>query len=152
MAKEIHLFWVGGISSGWFETPPTHNPPTPHNIYYCIKNQVHGLCVGGDMTILLWNEPKIKWPYLRLRTTHTLDFWYSNRYCDDLSPYQKSDGWVVCRRSFNSTETLTQFLLYFQFYCKSLLKYYLKLLFFPKKNAFFKNPISNDFFKKGVFC
>ena len=65
-----------------------------HNIYYCTKNQVRGWCVGGDIAILLRNEPN-KWPYLRLRTTHTFDFWYSNRYCDDLSPYQKSGGLCI---------------------------------------------------------
>ena len=54
----------------------------------------------------------VKWPYLRLRTTHTLDIWYSNRYCQHLSPYQKSGGWVVCRRSFNSTGGLTPLLVF----------------------------------------
>ena len=29
------------------------------NIYYCTKNQVRGLCVGGDMAILLWNEQQL---------------------------------------------------------------------------------------------
>ena len=26
------------------------------NIYYCTKNQVHGLCVGGDMVILFFGS------------------------------------------------------------------------------------------------
>ena len=28
--------------------------------YYCDKNQVRGLCVGGDIANLPWNEPKNK--------------------------------------------------------------------------------------------
>ena len=28
--------------------------------YYCNKNQVRWLCVGGDIAILSWNEPKNK--------------------------------------------------------------------------------------------
>ena len=45
-----------------------------YNIYNDNKNQARRLCVGGDMVILLWNEPKVKWPYLRLHTTYALDF------------------------------------------------------------------------------
>ena len=45
---------------------------------------------------------KIKWPYLRLNTTHALDFWYSNRYCQHLLSYQKAGRWVVRRRSFKT--------------------------------------------------
>ena len=44
------------------------------------------LCVSGDIAILPWKEPKIKWPYLRLQTTYALDFWYSNRYCQHPLP------------------------------------------------------------------
>ena len=44
------------------------------NIYYCTKNQVRGLCVGGDMAILFLVCSMGKWPYLRLHTTHALDF------------------------------------------------------------------------------
>ena len=42
-----------GVRGKTPETPPTHNPPifgvikdAEHN-YYCTKNQVGGLCVGG---------------------------------------------------------------------------------------------------------
>ena len=36
-----------------FETPPTSGIiKDADNIYYCTKNQVRGLCVGGDMAIL----------------------------------------------------------------------------------------------------
>ena len=31
------------------------------------------------------------------------DFWYSNRYCQHILPYQKSDRWVVRRRSNDSS-------------------------------------------------
>ena len=44
------------------------------------------------------NRHNIKWPYLRLHTTHALEFWSSNRYCHYILPYQKSSKWVVCRR------------------------------------------------------
>ena len=49
---------------------------------------------------IMKRNKKIKWPYLRLHTTHVLDFWYSNRYCLHLSSYQKWGRWVVRRRSF----------------------------------------------------
>ena len=48
----------------------------------------------------LRNRQKIKWPYLRLHTTHALDFWSSNRYCQYLLWYQKSCASVVCRRRY----------------------------------------------------
>ena len=48
----------------------------------------------------LRNRQKVKWTYLRLHTTHALDFWYRNRYCEYLLPYQKSSAWVVCRRRY----------------------------------------------------
>ena len=48
----------------------------------------------------LWNRQKIKWTYPRLHTTHPLDFWYMNRYCQYLFPYPQSSAWVVCRRSY----------------------------------------------------
>ena len=60
------------------------------NIYYFTKNHVRGLCVGGDMTILFLVRSIIKWTYFPLRTTHALNFWYSNIYCKDLLPYKKS--------------------------------------------------------------
>ena len=45
------------------------------NIYYCTsKIQVRGLCVGGAMVILFLVRSILKWPYLRLRTTHELIF------------------------------------------------------------------------------
>ena len=66
------------------------------HIYYCTKNQVR---VGGDMVILPWNKQKMS--YLRLHTTHALDFWYSNRYDRHLLLHQKSGGWIVYRRSSN---------------------------------------------------
>ena len=42
----------------------------------CVESQLCGLCVRGDMAILPWNKPKVKWPYLRLYTTHVPDFCY----------------------------------------------------------------------------
>ena len=36
------------------------------------------LCVGGDMVILCLVHFMVKWPYLRIRTTHALDFWLSD--------------------------------------------------------------------------
>ena len=68
------------------------------NICYRTKNQLRGLCIGGDICLV---RSMLKWPYLRLRTTHALDFWYSNRYCQLLLPYQKSGRWVVRRQNFN---------------------------------------------------
>ena len=38
--------------------------------------------------------------------THNPRTRYCNRYCQHRLPYQKSGGWVVCRRSFNSTGDL----------------------------------------------
>ena len=80
-------------------TQPTHvifgMVKDADNIYYCTKNQVRELCVVRDMVILFLVRSMVKWPYLRLRTTHGLDFWYSNRYCEDLLPYQKL-RWVGC--------------------------------------------------------
>ena len=68
------------------------------NIYYCTKNQVRVLYVGGNMVILFLVHSMVKGLYLRLRTTHALDFWYCNVYCQYLLPAQKSARWVVCRR------------------------------------------------------
>ena len=48
---------------------------------------------------------------LLLHKTHPPDFWYVKRYGQYLLPYQKSGEWVVCRRSFKSTGTLTPFFL-----------------------------------------
>ena len=62
-----------------------------------------------------------------------IDFWYSNRYCDDLSPY-KLGGWVVCRRSFNSTRGLTPLLVYV-----------------PRSSDFFLHEFRNRTFKKGTW-
>ena len=41
------------------------------NIYYCTISQVRGLWIGGDMGILFLVRFTVKWPYLRLHTTHT---------------------------------------------------------------------------------
>ena len=49
----------------------------------------------------LQNRQKIKWPYLRLHTTHALDCWLRNRYFQYLFLYQKSSAWVVCRRRYD---------------------------------------------------
>ena len=74
------------------------------NIYYSTKNQVRGLCVGGDMVILFYGlfygEMTISPPTHNPRIFGTLI---------DIASifYQKSDGWVVCRRSFKSTGGLT---------------------------------------------
>ena len=67
------------------------------------QKSVFGLCAGGDMVIVLWfivyeTNQKIKWPYLRLHTTHALDFWYRNRYCQHCLVYQKSRSVVRRRR------------------------------------------------------
>ena len=53
-----------------------------------------------DFPGFIWNRQKIKWPYLRLHTTHTLDFWYGKRYWQYLLLDQKSSAWVVCRRIY----------------------------------------------------
>ena len=36
------------------------------------------------------NSQKIKWPYLRLHTTHTLDFWYGKMYRQYILTYLKN--------------------------------------------------------------
>ena len=64
-------------------TPPTHKSDLPdfwyvkrywYNISYCTKNQVGGLCVGADMAILPWNEPKYK---MTISTsTHNSRTWF----------------------------------------------------------------------------
>ena len=48
---------MGDICQALFKTPPTHDPPTfgmikdADNIYYCTKNQVRGVSLGGDLVI-----------------------------------------------------------------------------------------------------
>ena len=78
------------MNPGWIETSPTHKHPA--DFWYgkrCWVSYTPKIkCVGGDMAILPWNEPKIKWPYLRPHTW----CWYRNRYYQPLLPYQKSDG------------------------------------------------------------
>ena len=56
----------------------------------------------------LRNRQKIKWTYLRLHTTHPLDFWYMHRYCQYLLQYQKSSAWVVCRRRYGNRTHFNQ--------------------------------------------
>ena len=76
-------------------------------IYYCTNNHMRGLGVVGDMVTVFFIRSVVKWPYLPLHTTHALECWYSKGYCEDILPYQKSGGLIVCRRSFNSTGRLT---------------------------------------------
>ena len=46
-----------------------------------------------------WSEPN--WLYLRLRTTHTLDFWYGKRNWPYLLPYKKQSALTTeCRRRY----------------------------------------------------
>ena len=89
------LIKVCGKSPDWIETPPTHNPPCWFLVYYCTKNQVRGLCVGGHRVSLFLVRSMVKWSYLRLRTTHTLAFWYRCRYCQRIFNIPKI-RWVGC--------------------------------------------------------
>ena len=84
---------VCGKSPGSIETRPTHQifrmVKDADNISYCTKNQVCGLCVGGDMIILFLVGSMVKWPCI---SVYAHDFWYSNIYCQHFLPYQKSGG------------------------------------------------------------
>ena len=80
------------------------------HIYYCIKNQVRRRRYGNYAKKIhkkwsFYQKISQKWAYLRLHTTHKLDFWYCNRYGPHLLSHQKLGGWVVCRRSFGSLTT-----------------------------------------------
>ena len=71
------------------------------NVFGCIvKLTISKYSTSWQNVRLPRNEPKTKWPYLRLHTTHALHFWYSNIYCQHLLVDQKSSAWVVCRRRY----------------------------------------------------
>ena len=52
-------------------------------------DNMRGLCVGGDMAILPWNEPNNKITISPPTQPTHFDFWYRNRYCQHLLPYRK---------------------------------------------------------------
>ena len=64
--KQIYIILPGRCKNrrvGKFKmtiSPPTHTIKDTDNIFYSTKNQVRGLCVGGDMVILFFfSDPAV---------------------------------------------------------------------------------------------
>ena len=67
--------------------------PSISNISLALQERVYYF---GTFVACFWNE--IKWPYLRLRTTHILYVWCGKRHKQYLSPFQKQQ----CRRKYTT--------------------------------------------------